>query len=79
MNEGDHHWSGWPGAHCLRCGMEDPTEVCMALECGTWVDCTCSEEAPCEKCSGTGVLSFQPCILHQPVACPPKAEGGGMT
>lgn len=25
-----HHWSGWPGAHCLDCGCEDPIEVALA-------------------------------------------------
>ena len=25
-----HHWSGWPGAHCLHCGNEDPMEIALA-------------------------------------------------
>ena len=25
-----HKWSGWPGAHCLLCGSEDPTEIALA-------------------------------------------------
>lgn len=25
-----HRWSGWPGAWCLDCGMEDPNEICLA-------------------------------------------------
>lgn len=25
-----HRWSGWPGAFCLDCGCEDPTEVAVA-------------------------------------------------
>lgn len=25
-----HHWSGWPGAFCLKCGSEDPCEVALA-------------------------------------------------
>ena len=33
-----HRWSGWPGAWCLDCGIEDQTEQCLAdhsviLEC----------------------------------------------
>jgi len=26
----DHHWSGWPGAYCVDCGIEDQTEICLA-------------------------------------------------
>lgn len=25
-----HRWSGWPGAWCLDCGMEDPMEIALA-------------------------------------------------
>lgn len=25
-----HRWSGWPGAWCLDCGVEDAGEVCVA-------------------------------------------------
>ena len=25
-----HRWSGWPGAWCLDCGIEDPTELALA-------------------------------------------------
>lgn len=25
-----HRWSGWPGAWCLDCGIEDPMEVTMS-------------------------------------------------
>lgn len=31
---GEHWWSGWPGAFCLKCHAEDPMESCLA-------DCTC--------------------------------------
>ena len=24
-----HHWSGWPGAQCLKCGAEDPMEIAL--------------------------------------------------
>jgi len=27
---GAHRWSGWPGAWCLDCGIEDPLEACVA-------------------------------------------------
>jgi hypothetical protein len=26
----EHRWSGWPGAWCLDCGMEDPIEIALA-------------------------------------------------
>ena len=25
-----HHWSGWPGAICFKCGAEDPMEIALA-------------------------------------------------
>lgn len=25
-----HNWSGWPGAWCLDCGIEDPYEIALA-------------------------------------------------
>lgn len=25
-----HRWSGWPGAWCLDCGIEDPFEIALA-------------------------------------------------
>jgi hypothetical protein len=25
----NHRWSGWPGAWCLDCGVEDPWEVAI--------------------------------------------------
>ncbi len=35
-----HRWSGWPGAHCLTCFMEDKDEVCLALSCA----CPCHDK-----------------------------------
>jgi len=26
----EHQWSGWPGAWCLDCGIEDPREIALA-------------------------------------------------
>ncbi len=26
----EHHWSGWPGAYCLKCLCEDPFEIALA-------------------------------------------------
>lgn len=25
----EHRWSGWPGAWCLDCGVEDAGEICI--------------------------------------------------
>lgn len=25
----EHRWSGWPGAWCLDCGIEDVVELCI--------------------------------------------------
>ena len=25
----EHHWSGWPGAYCLHCGIEDVWEIAI--------------------------------------------------
>lgn len=27
-----HNWSGWPGAYCLKCGINDPGEQAIADE-----------------------------------------------
>ncbi len=35
MTPSNHHWSGWPGAHCLKCGAGDPIEHAVA---NNWYD-----------------------------------------
>jgi hypothetical protein len=35
-----HWWSGWPGAYCMKCGIEDPNEICFADSC----KCPCHDE-----------------------------------
>jgi hypothetical protein len=25
-----HWWNGWPGAYCMKCGAEDPSEYAVA-------------------------------------------------
>lgn len=30
MSAWPHRWSGWPGAWCLDCGIEDPHEIALA-------------------------------------------------
>ena len=37
-----HHWSGWPGAYCMKCMAEDPAEIAVVdgnydPESDTWV------------------------------------------
>jgi hypothetical protein len=27
----EHRWSGWPGAFCLDCGIDDPIEEALAV------------------------------------------------
>lgn len=27
-----HNWSGWPGAYCLNCGVEDAVENALAFD-----------------------------------------------
>ena len=36
----DHKWSGWPGAYCLICGIDDPDEICIAGCC----ECHCHDK-----------------------------------
>jgi hypothetical protein len=43
--ETEHHWSGWPGAFCLKCGSEDSREVTLAD--GLDVDEAANAETPC--------------------------------
>lgn len=56
-----HRWSGWPGAWCLDCGIEDPSETCIA----TNPECACANQSgPCQvvcpPCPGPGTGSFDP-------------------
>ncbi len=30
VTHASHRWSGWPGAWCLDCGIEDPVEIALA-------------------------------------------------
>ena len=38
--KGEHWWSGWPGAFCLKCFAEDLSELCIGGVC----ECSCHEE-----------------------------------
>lgn len=47
-----HRWSGWPGAICQDCLIEDPVEACLATnpDCA----CVCMDGAKC-------VVEIPPC------------------
>jgi len=65
----EHVWSGWPGAHCLKCGASDPLELALA---DNWYDPfinkfdtleheeavkkanECSGPQGCQNCGGQG-------------------------
>jgi hypothetical protein len=46
-----HRWSGWPGAWCLECGLEDRTEVELVGEGGHRYSPERHTAAPCAGCS----------------------------
>jgi hypothetical protein len=57
----EHRWSGWPGAWCLDCGIEDPHETALALG-----DCI-------EVADDTTPLGFHfefPNVVVRPCPCP---------
>ena len=37
--ETEQWWSGWPGAWCMKCGVDDPEELCTGSGCS----CICHE------------------------------------
>ncbi len=39
-NDGQHRWSGWPGAYCQDCFDEDSDELCVGNVCA----CPCHDE-----------------------------------
>jgi len=51
---GKHRWSGWPGAWCLDCGCEDPSEICIGGgevpdDHPGWKDCLYKDKNLCKK------------------------------
>lgn len=51
----EHRWSGWPGALCLNCGVEDPLEQCIA-DHNVSITCVhghvqCEEEHEMQRCT----------------------------
>ena len=69
----NHSWSGWPGAYCLNCLENDPSEQCLGLGCITTIHCTC--KSGCDECCHTGVLRFEVCALHQSTECAGAGKG----
>lgn len=54
MTENDaHHWSGWPGAFCLKCGSVDPNEQALADGLIHFVEDPNDPEAIMEVWTGT--------------------------
>lgn len=52
-----HHWSGWPGAYCLKCGSEDPSEIALADGDMYFVDGPPSEDIMAEP---NYVIEYKP-------------------
>jgi hypothetical protein len=51
----EHRWSGWPGAFCLDCGVDDQMELCIATH-DVGITCIhghvqCEENHPMQKCT----------------------------
>jgi len=56
-NWNTHRWSGWPGAWCMTCGIEDPVENALG-DTGTKMDDKTGELHPepyCPPCK-TGIV-----------------------
>ena len=70
-----HRWSGWPGAWCLDCGVEDARELCLAdghLHAGSLEQCV---NAPC---SMPGSNWHNPYVNMSDVTCPYVHPGIGI-
>ena len=69
--EEPHRWSGWPGAICLDCGIEDQREVCLAVAHAEGIPIVCVEECP--------TLCFEhplkPCPTHRNPRCARMIDG----
>lgn len=67
----DHNWTGWPGARCTVCFIEDPREICLANG---------HEFVPCPLCSGnldTGVVKCAECCGTGCIPCNrPECQAG---
>jgi hypothetical protein len=56
-----HRWSGWPGAWCLDCGIEDPHEIALAE--GNYIEVA-------DSGSAMGFHFEFPNVIVQPCPCP---------
>lgn len=59
----DHRWSGWPGAWCLDCGIEDQREICLADHDHSLI--CINDHVGCTTCP-PGLQ----CVLHVNPPCP---------
>lgn len=59
----DHRWSGWPGAWCLDCGLEDQGELCSATHDDG--DVCVEGHVLCEEGH-----EMQRCTVHRNGPCP---------
>ena len=66
-----HRWSGWPGAVCLDCGVEDQTEYCVAVCPNAFTRCSC--DMGCDTCCGTGAIPND-CPEHVNGECTAKID-----
>jgi hypothetical protein len=75
MEPPEHNWSGWPGAYCLNCWIDDPMEECLATDNGlTFVCGICNEQEPMTKTGEDGHthdVIFYPCLNHPIPPCNP--------
>jgi len=71
----EHRWSGWPGAYCLNCWIDDPMEECLATDDGVVAVCTsCDEKWPLDASGEDGHkhdIVFYPCPNHPIPPCIP--------
>ena len=61
---GQHQWSGWPGAYCIKCGVADQNEACIA-DHDTILYCV-EGHFMCEE----PMHVMQQCAEHQNGPCP---------
>lgn len=45
-NWSTHNWSGWPGAFCLKCMIEDPAEIALGMDQPTYTCPKCPDPTP---------------------------------
>lgn len=65
-----HRWSGWPGAICLDCGIEDPTECCLAENCDYALRCECGAYLDAQNYHQHDGHARAECPLHTVPVCP---------